>query len=161
MKLYFIRHGKAGHNAATDEARPLTDVGIEQAKNNGAILKAMGVTPAKIYCSPRLRAQQTAQHIGQALNIEAEINEACNFSFTLTKAFDLTSNFDADDEILFVGHNPSMSEVVSSITGAQVDLSPCAMACVTRVNLQHPASTVLKWLLTPKVVSTMLKNQDF
>lgn len=161
MKLYFIRHGKAGFHAATDEARPLTTVGVEQAKNNGAILKVMGVMPAKIYCSPRLRAQQTAQHIGQALNIEAEINEACDFSFTATKAFQLASNFDEDDEILFVGHNPSMSEVVSSIKGAPVDFSPCAMACATRVNLPHPAATVLEWLLTPKVVSTMLKNQDY
>ena len=76
MKLYFIRHGKAGYNATTDEARPLTEAGIQQAKNNGLILKAMGVTPAKIYSSPRLRAQQTAEHIGQALNIEVEINEA-------------------------------------------------------------------------------------
>lgn len=118
----------------------------------------MGLTPARIYSSPRLRAQQTAHYIGLALNTEAEINDACDFEFTAAKAFELASNSGENDEILFVGHNPSMSEVVSSITGAHVDLSPCAMACVTGVNPKHQRMAVLKWLLTPKVVLAMLKS---
>lgn len=155
MKLYFIRHGKAGYNAASDELRPLTDVGIQQAKDNGALLKAMGVIPAKIYTSPRLRAQQTADYLGQALDREPEINDACNFDFSKDKAIKLASQYNEDDEIFFVGHNPSMSEVVTAITGAQVELPACAIACVTRFHPDYPSQAILKWLLTPKVVAAM------
>lgn len=161
MKLYFIRHGKAGFNAASDEARPLTATGIEQAKNNGAVLKAMGIRPAKIYSSPRLRARQTAEYIGEALGLAPEIHEACNFDFSKEKALHLASLQAEDDEILFVGHNPSMSEVVTAISGAYVELPTCAIACVTRFNPDYPSATILKWLLTPKVVSAMLKSHNF
>ena len=99
MKFYFIRHGKAGYHATSDEARPLTETGIEQAKNNGLVLKASGVVPAKIYTGPRLRAQQTAGYIGQILDSEAEITDACDFSFSVNKAINLASRFDEDAEI--------------------------------------------------------------
>lgn len=158
MKLYFIRHGKAAQSAPSDEARPLTDVGIRQSQNNGKILSALGVNPTKIYTSPRLRAHQTAQYIGEALHRTPEINDACNFSFSARKALKLASPFNEDAEILFVGHNPSMSQVVYDITGAQVDLSTCAMACVTGIHPDFPQSATLKWLLTPKVVAAMLNS---
>lgn len=156
MKLYFIRHGKAGYNAPSDEERPLTDAGIEQAKNNGLVLKRMGVQPAHIYTSPRRRAQETAEYLGQALDVEPEIRDACNFSFSVDKALALIEDAGAEDEIFFVGHNPSMSEVVYGFTGAQVDMSTCAIACVTRFMPGHGNSGILKWLITPKIVSGML-----
>ena len=53
-----------------------------------------------------------------------------------------------------------MSEVVSAITGARVELSTCAVACVTRFNPHYPESAILKWLLTPKVVEAMLKSMN-
>ena len=155
MKLYFIRHGKAGYDAPSDEARPLTDVGIQQAKNNGAFLKNLGIQPTKIYTSPRLRAQQTAQHIGTALNSTPEINDACNFSFSLEKALDLVSQYNEDNEIFFVGHNPSMSEVVTELTGAMVDMKPCAIACVHLMNAAYTQHAVLEWFIKPKIVTTI------
>lgn len=158
MKLYFIRHGKAGYDAPTDEARPLTDVGILQAKNNGVFLKNLGIQPTKIYSSPRLRAHQTAQHIGIALNSTPEINDACNFDFSLEKALELASNYNEGDEIFFVGHNPSMSEVVTELTGAMVEMKPCAIACVQIMNPTYRPQAILNWFIKPKIVSAMLSS---
>ncbi len=129
-----------------------------QAKNNGILLKNLGIQPTIIYTSPRLRAHQTAQHIGIALGSTPEINDACNFSFSLEKALDLASNYGAEDEIFFVGHNPSMSEVVTELTGAMVDMKPCAIACVHIMNTTYRQQAVLEWFIKPKIVSAMLSS---
>ena len=160
MKLYFIRHGKASYDAPTDELRPLLPEGIQQAQDLGEILKTLGVQATKLYTSPRLRAKETAAQIGLALNIEPEINEACNFDFSLSKALKLAEGHSETAEILFVGHNPSMSEVVTEATGAVVDLSTAGAACVTRLNPRLPDRAILKWLLTPKVAAAILKNGE-
>ncbi len=157
MKLYFIRHGKAGYDAPTDEARPLTPEGIQQAKNNGALFDKMGIIPTAIYTSPRLRAQQTAQYIGDALDIAPQIDEACNFDFTAQKALHIAQNHTPDDILFFVGHNPSMSEVVTTLTGAQVDLSTCAVAYVKNSMSAPSQRATLKWLITAKIVAAMLE----
>src|SRR5690606_42062752 len=101
MKLYFIRHGKAGYDAPTDEARPLTDVGILQAKNNGVFLKNLGIQPTKIYTSPRLRAHQTAQQIGIAHGSTPEKNKDSNFSLSRENDLELASNHRPAHQILF------------------------------------------------------------
>jgi phosphohistidine phosphatase len=160
MKLYFIRHGKASYDAPTDELRPLLPEGIQQARDLGTILKAMAVSPTKIYTSPRLRAKETAEQIGLALNLQPEISEACNFEFSLQKALKLAEGHGDNAEILFVGHNPSMSDVITEATGAVVDLSTGGAACVTRLNPHSPNTAILKWLLTPKVASAILKNGE-
>ena len=79
MKLYFIRHGESEANILQEisnrgEKHPLTDRGIAQAENLAGHLA--GIRLAKIYTSPLLRARQTAQILGDALNIPIEITDA-------------------------------------------------------------------------------------
>lgn len=158
MKLYFVRHGRANRIAASDELRQLDEEGIQQAQNMGRVLAGMGIKPAAIFSSPRLRALETAQLLGTALGIEPEINNACNFDFTAAAALELAAQFHDNQEIMFVGHNPSMSEVVAEITGARVDLSTGAVACAVRVHPPRAGSALLKWLLTPKTVNNILEE---
>jgi phosphohistidine phosphatase len=155
MKLYFIRHGRASQFAPSDNARPLLPEGETQAANMGKVLKLMGVAPAKIFSSPRLRAEQTAQIIGQALGIEPTISDACNFDFNVNQAFQLVSGIEDDAEVFFVGHNPSMSEVVTDLCGAEVELSTGAVACIGRISPPNMQGAILKWLLTPKLVNAI------
>jgi phosphohistidine phosphatase len=152
MKFYFVRHGKASQMAATDAERPLTPGGVESVKNMATVLHRAGIKPTKIYTSPRVRAVQTANLLAAALGQEAEVNDACNFHFNAKAALNLASGLMDDDEVMFVGHNPSMSEVVETITGASVELSTGAVACVIRVNSTSSQGAILKWLLTPKIV---------
>lgn len=158
MKLYFVRHGKASQVAPSDAQRPLTSGGVESVKHMAQVLRKSDYHPTKIYCSSRLRALQTANLIAEALGIEAEINDACNFSFSASAALKLCSGMDDEAEIMFVGHNPSMSEVVESITGAAVELSTGAIACVTNIYPPMTRGAILKWLLTPKVIDAMFSD---
>lgn len=157
MKLYFIRHGRASQIATTDSARPLLPEGETQAKNMGKVLKILDVQPTQIFSSPRVRALQTAQFIGQALGKEPIVRETCNFNFNVNQAFQLVHGMDDDAEVLFVGHNPSMSEIVTDLTGAEVELSTGAVAYVTRVFPPSASGAILKWLITPKLVNAILE----
>lgn len=155
MKLYFVRHGRASQIATTDAARPLLAEGEMQAANMGKVLKAFGLSPTQIFTSPRVRALQTAQIIGKALGKEPIIREACNFNFNVNQVFQLIYGMEEDAEVLFVGHNPSMSAVVNDLTGAEIELSTGAVACVTRIFPPSTNGATLKWLLTPKLVKAI------
>ena len=60
--LYLIRHGQSlantGAESMPDASIPLSPLGLEQAQ---ALAARWHITPAQIYCSKLLRAQQTAQ----------------------------------------------------------------------------------------------------
>lgn len=158
MKLYFMRHGKASPFANTDEQRPLTPEGADHIRLLGQFLHDLGVAPERIYSSPRLRALQTANLIGDALGLAPVINNACNFHFDVDKMLPLLQGLSEDAEVMFVGHNPSMSEIVGAVAGAQVDLSTGGVAYVTRFSPERPADGTLKWLLTRKLLTALMNE---
>lgn len=72
MNLYFARHGESEANTLNiisnrDSQHPLTEKGVAQALNLAEQLKDAKL--AGIFCSPILRAMQTAQVVGEALKI--------------------------------------------------------------------------------------------
>lgn len=154
MKLYLVRHGKANQIARTDELRPLLPQGIAQVQEMAGMLKNLEANPEVIYASPRVRAQETANIIAQTLGKTVTTEDACNFEFSARAIVGLVKGLDEDAEVMFVGHNPSMSEVVGELTGAFVELSTGAIACITQY---QPATSrgLLKWLITPKVANAI------
>lgn len=72
-KIIFVRHGQAENNidniTSSDRERfPLTDLGLEQAKNVANILESEDIDV--IYSSPIKRAKQTAQFLSDKKGIE-------------------------------------------------------------------------------------------
>jgi phosphohistidine phosphatase len=63
MRLVIVRHAEAaaGH---PDELRTLTPAGREQARRLGDELRAAGIAPDAVVCSPLLRARETASALG-------------------------------------------------------------------------------------------------
>lgn len=150
MKLYFMRHGEAEQIfAGSDHDRRLTEKGTRRIETAAQMLAALGVKPAVIFASPRLRALQTATIVGAALKIEPTINEEVNFQFTAEAVRTLVADF-PDQDVMFVGHNPSMSEVLQSLTGGRVHLKAGSFARVDVLNPQT-CEGVLTWLIAPKV----------
>jgi phosphohistidine phosphatase len=155
MKLYFVRHGKASPVASSDEMRPLTHQGADDVRQIGRFLDRMGVEPVRIYTSPRLRALQTANIIADSLGARAFVDDACNFNFNIRHIPELVADLGEKAEVMFVGHNPSMSEIVEATCGASVDLSTGAVACVTQIYPPAHMQGQLKWLVTPKVATAL------
>ncbi|MGI6221452.1 MAG: histidine phosphatase family protein [Coriobacteriales bacterium] len=65
--LYIIRHGQTAGNVAKQlqgrSDNPLNEVGAEQAREAGELLRQAGVRFARVYTSPLVRAVRTAEII--------------------------------------------------------------------------------------------------
>lgn len=111
MNLYLVRHGLSEGNIANihqgpDE--PLSKIGLEQAKEVGK--RFVEVKIDTIYCSPMLRAKQTALEIEKATGVKVKIDE--NLREMLSPKEIIGLNFDHPtakkvmDEITANFHNP-------------------------------------------------------
>lgn len=147
--IYLMRHGYAEKdNPGGDEARELTERGHELVQVAARVLARLETVPTRILCSPRVRAQQTAQHVGEALNITPEVRESVNFNFEVDVVREAIIEF-PDDALMFVGHEPTMSEVLGSLSGAAVVMKPGTTACLElKRKARHGA---LAWLLPPQL----------
>jgi len=71
VRLYVIRHGDAAHQPYRyGVAKPLTELGREQARAAGEALRGHGIT--HIYASTVQRTQETAEIIAAALGLSVE-----------------------------------------------------------------------------------------
>lgn len=79
MKFYFVRHGESEANILREFSNsgvkhPLTAKGVTQARELAEKLKSIPF--ARIYSSPVLRAQQTAQIIAEKACVPVDVTEA-------------------------------------------------------------------------------------
>ncbi|MEO1646402.1 MAG: phosphohistidine phosphatase SixA [Chloroflexota bacterium] len=155
MKLYLIRHGQAVDHAATDSLRPLTEKGNRQARDVGMVLQRLGVQPAYIFASPRVRAQETAQHIGTALGVDITTEDACNFDFDISKALRLATQ-GAGEDVICVGHNPSMSEVSSQLASARINMKTGTVVCISL----HGSHGMLEFVMPAKLAKAIAGHTD-
>ncbi|MCA1553922.1 MAG: histidine phosphatase family protein [Chloroflexi bacterium] len=73
MELFLVRHGRIqGMPMRPRDESPLSELGQEQARRAGVYL-ARSAPFALLVCSPLLRARQTAQIIGDAVQVEPVI----------------------------------------------------------------------------------------
>lgn len=74
--LILVRHGESEANLegrfTRHDDEPLTARGVDQARTTGRTLAAL-YRPAALYCSPFLRARETARLIGEALGLAPSV----------------------------------------------------------------------------------------
>ena len=131
-QLWLLRHGDAEpHGTRPDTERRLTERGIAQSRAAGAALAALGVSPAIVYTSPRVRARETAAHACLALGVEPVEHAALSGGFDAREALVLAaSDEEGDGRVLVVGHEPDFSQVVHDLTGARIDMKKGGIAGV-------------------------------
>jgi phosphohistidine phosphatase len=160
MKLYFVRHATASRKSTwrkDDDLRPLTRIGRLRFRTAVESLVRAGVfTPDKILSSPLVRAVQSAAILNKALDGKVPIEEEWR----------LGHSFDVDDlrvllaqkprvkSLAIVGHNPSMCEVLSQITGgADIDLRKGAVVLLEITDAKMPSGRLM-WLAPPTLFGT-------
>jgi phosphohistidine phosphatase len=151
MKLYFLRHAHAEDGGTvSDHERRLTSKGMQQAKIVARALAVLGVEPARIYSSPRVRARQTAETVAHVLELQVEIREELNFGFNLEALRSLLDRTSENVDIMLVGHEPTFSATIQDLTGAAVQMKKCGLA---RIDLTHRSALKgeLVWLIPPKI----------
>ena len=154
MRLYFVRHGIAEDRAASDFVRALTKRGRRRVATSAQLMKRLGIKPVQIFSSPRLRSCQTAEIIAAALDMPVTISEPVNFGFDLADLRRLTRNLGADDEVMFVGHNPDMSLLVSELTGVDMSMKKGGLARIDVLGRTVDEGELV-WLIAPKVFDAL------
>jgi phosphohistidine phosphatase len=131
-QLWLLRHGDAEpHGTRADSERRLTERGEEQARAAGLALRELGVEPAHVYTSPKVRARDTARLACEALAAKPVDHAPLAGGFDVQEALALAaSDEDGDGRVLVVGHEPDFSQVVHDLTGARIDMKKGGIAGV-------------------------------
>ena len=164
--LILMRHASAGP-AADDRARPLSAAGRGDALRMGRALLALaasGFRPEWALVSPALRAQETLANVRSALRslAGAEADEALYLADAGRLLSRLRRVPEETPQLLVVGHNPGLSELLHALVGraaAEVQLraahglAPAACAALRIGDLPwrelEPGDAELVTLLTP------------
>jgi phosphohistidine phosphatase len=123
MKLYVMRHGPAEDQSASgvDGERALTAAGRERVRAVARRLVEEGEEPSQVVTSPLVRAVQTAEIValgtklgerGGTITVARELapgGSAVAFARRLAAA--------GVKRILFVGHEPDLSNLVAGLLG--------------------------------------------
>ena len=152
MRIYFLRHGEADWPdwQGPDDERPLTKKGKKELKRVAEFLAGHEIEPDIILSSPLPRAAQTAEIVADELDLEVTSEPALAPGFDSTQLAELLKQA-AGQDVMLVGHEPGLSEAVSTLTGAQIKLSKAGLV---RVDLDDPNQLhgQLIWLLSPKLM---------
>lgn len=160
--LLLFRHGKSDWKADfdTDHERPLAKRGRKAAKVMGRLLTAFGQEPDSIISSTALRTRQTLEIAAGAGNWQAPIrfSEALYLASVGAVLDKIRTEPDTTDCLLFVGHEPTCSEMISELIGhADVRFPTAAMA---RIDLDvkrwadvTTGDGLLMWLIPPRLFS--------
>jgi phosphohistidine phosphatase len=155
MELYLLRHGIAadvGPKGSGDAGRTLTEEGIGKMQEEARGLRLLGLRPDVLLSSPLVRARQTAEIVGRALNIEMQLADALAPGCDLARLRGLLGEHRGAERVMIVGHEPDFSELAGTLTGgSRVLLKKGGLARVDAAVLEQD-SGVLVWLLAPRIL---------
>jgi len=151
-RLYLMRHGhspttmEAG--VAKDALRPLSNQGRADARWIAAELTRLGCAPSLILHSPLLRAVQTAAELATVLKPSGgrEVFAALDNTRPAEEvAREIIARAASVDEVLAVGHQPQIGEIITLLSNASFEMRPA-----TIVGLELSQVPRVLWALSPE-----------
>ncbi|MCB1586478.1 MAG: histidine phosphatase family protein [Xanthomonadales bacterium] len=132
--IFVVRHGHAVSHAETDFARALTEKGIHAVKQTADFIKNFSENLSQkiqaCICSAAERTSQTAKIVCSHCRIncvETKKELYSTYSGEWLKQVE-ESPFET---LLLVGHNPTLSELVTRLSGQRTYMSPSDCAIVS------------------------------
>jgi phosphohistidine phosphatase len=114
--LTVIRHSKAQREAATDHARPLAPRGLRDAQAAGQWLASRFTRPVVGLVSTAVRTRQTWEAVEAPLDAETRALDGL-YSAGVDEVIETLHLLDeADADVILVGHNPTMEQLVSELS---------------------------------------------
>jgi phosphohistidine phosphatase len=115
MKIYLVQHGKS-RDELEDPARPLTKEGARESEALADRIKGR-LMVSRIFCSKKLRAQQTAKIISNKLGIGHQPVDGLKPMDDISNAMEMI-----EDGVMFVGHLPYLSRLASRLLSGNPEL---------------------------------------
>ncbi|GGG94715.1 phosphohistidine phosphatase SixA [Silvibacterium dinghuense] len=160
MNLYILRHASAGTRRANpiiDVKRPLDREGKQQCILVGAYLNALRVHFDLIISSPLKRALQTAALVGNETGYEGSIQVADELApdATLTEFEAMIAGLQGYENVLLVGHNPNLPQLLGSLLGSGLSSGRPSIrmrkGAIARVDYTRRPG-ILHWLVDPRIL---------
>jgi len=153
MTIFLLRHGEAADaGRLSDGERPLTDFGQRQATAVGRYLAETQAEIDLVYCSPLLRARQTADAVRQSFRpVPIQISDLL---FSHSNPADIVAGLRkiSQKSVLLVGHEPHLSRTISYLLWGEersrIDMRTCSLACVTTPDPLETGRGALQWLVS-------------
>lgn len=135
MNLYLLRHADANTVATSDDERPLSEKGREQASKMAQFCTVHGIEVALVLSSPVLRARETAEIFAKELKAELELVPwlACG-AHPETVERELREYRDRGS-VALVGHEPDFSGIAAHFLG---------LPCQENIRIKKASLTLLE-----------------
>ena len=156
--LYLLRHAHAGNPekfSGDDAARPLSEKGRRQAERLGRALASFGEAPDLFVTSPKVRAEETARIVAQAVGAKVVVDPRLGGGFDAEAIAEILAAAGSADRPCLVGHDPDFSEVLAELIG--VSEVPMRKGALARIDFPGPMRAgrgVIRVLLPPELLPT-------
>jgi len=167
LNLFLLRHGVAvdrdPQSFPDDASRPLTLKGEDRVRLVSDAMQALELSFDGIISSPCMRARQTAEIVASALGLRRQLQ----FREELTPGGDpkallrfINRMQPAPENLLLVGHEPYLSELLSMLISGQpdaaIDLKKNGLAKIELTQrLKYGRCATLNWLLAPRQLALL------
>lgn len=162
--LYLVRHARAEERAATgdDADRRLTAEGARRMRRAAAGLARLGVAPDAILTSPRVRAEQTATILAEALapRLSLDVYPPLDAGHRPAEVLAGLHRYRTAGALMLVGHQPDLGRLASYLLTGSPDTVPLpfkkgAVAAIEVSGLPPNGCGVLRWFVTARQLAAM------
>ena len=156
VELYLLRHADAGDPEAwrgPDADRPLSSKGEKQSERLGSFLLGIGFQPDVIISSPKLRAMQTAERVGDRLGVEVTADRVLAGGVGVDEVERLLAEAGNPRRVVLVGHDPDFSSLLATLCDCEgATMKKGALARIDARRPLAPGSGELRWLVPPDLL---------
>jgi len=130
--VLLLRHAKSSWSNANllDFERPLNDRGRAAAKRIGQHIAKHKLNPDLVLSSPAARARETADLVLKSAKLQVELRQDERiYEAGSLRLLEVISQIDEDKKnVLLVGHNPGIEELLRLLTDHEAHMSTAALA---------------------------------
>jgi len=156
--LFLLRHARAvsSGDGLRDFDRSLSDQGRKQAERVGKYLKEQNIGPDLVLSSTALRARETGELLLTAAGCISEVRyDQRIYEASRQQLLEVVSEIeDGKNEVLLVGHNPGIEELLRQLTGRFESMGTCTLAKIATGASQWAEAAAekgdLNWLFKPQ-----------
>jgi phosphohistidine phosphatase len=154
--LFLLRHAHAGDPerwSGDDADRPLSDKGRRQAERVGRLLAAGDEPPDLVVTSPKVRADETARIVAEALGVPVIVDRRLVGPLYAEEVQDILAAAGPAERPCLVGHDPDFSSLLGELLGVAV--VPMRKGALARVDFEGQVRSgrgVLRYLVPPELL---------